>query len=358
VKLLYKSRTVQEVSRRDSGYILLTLLFFVAVLAIVAASMAPLITFEIKRGREEEMIHRGVQYSRAVRRYYKKFGRYPTRIEDLENTNNLRFLRKRYKDPITGQDFKLLHFGDVKMSFGAGIAGAMPAGAAGQGPPGAFGSQNGFGAQNGFGNQGGGPGPNRPGGAFGGFGPAGTAGVMNQTNLNQNGANAGTASDASNQAATGPTTAGAAGTATTSGDSTSNANNSSGNDASGSNSQNGNGSGNGQSSANQVFGGGPIVGVVSASEKDTIREFNKKHHYNEWQFIYDPNSDRGGLLNTPNQPALQGVAGQQPGQNGVPAAPGTPAQGSFGQSPFGQPASFGQPTPPPPQAPPTQGPSN
>ena len=62
--------------------------------------MLPSITFDIKRDREEEMIHRGVQYSRAIRAYYKKFGRYPTKIEDLENTNNLRFLRKRYKDPM------------------------------------------------------------------------------------------------------------------------------------------------------------------------------------------------------------------------------------------------------------------
>ena len=78
------------------------------------------------------MIHRGVQYSRAIRAYYKKFGRYPTKIEDLENTNNMRFLRKRYKDPLTGKDFKLLHFGEVKMSAAAGwIPGAATLGANG-----------------------------------------------------------------------------------------------------------------------------------------------------------------------------------------------------------------------------------
>src|SRR5207248_1929301 len=61
----------------------------------------------------------------------------------------------------------------------------------------------------------------------------------------------------------------------------------------------------------QVFGGGPIVGVASTSKKQSIREFNKKNHYNDWQFIYDPSSDRGGLLSTPAQPALQGVPAQQ-----------------------------------------------
>ena len=66
-----------------------------------------------------------MQYSRAVEKYYKKFGRYPSRIEELENTNNIRFLRKRYKDPITGKDFKFLHLGDVRLRAGTG-PGAPP----------------------------------------------------------------------------------------------------------------------------------------------------------------------------------------------------------------------------------------
>src|ERR1700675_3267894 len=112
--------------RREKGYVLLTMLLVVSLLAITAAVAYPAISFEIRRDQEQELIHRGVQYSRAIRGYFKKFGRYPSRIEDLENTNNLRFLRKRYKDPITGQDFKLLHFGDAQMSTGGAIAGATP----------------------------------------------------------------------------------------------------------------------------------------------------------------------------------------------------------------------------------------
>ena len=84
----------------EGGWVLLTLLLAMALMVIFAAAIVPSITFEIKRDREEEMIHRGVQYSRAIRAYYKKFGRYPTKIEDLESSNNLRFLRKRYKDPL------------------------------------------------------------------------------------------------------------------------------------------------------------------------------------------------------------------------------------------------------------------
>jgi hypothetical protein len=89
-----------------------------------------------------------------------------------------------------------------------------------------------------------------------------------------------------------------------------------------------------------VFGGGPIVGVVSASKKDTIREFNHKHKYNEWQFVYDPTLDRGGLIMTPNQPALQ-LGGTPPSQIGQPAGSNS-SSSSFGQSGFGQSSSFGQ----------------
>src|SRR6202047_927019 len=110
-------------SHSEDGWVMLTLLLAMALLAIFAAAIVPSITFNIKRDREEQMIHRGVQYSRAIRAYYKKFGRYPTKVEDLESTNNLRFLRKRYKDPVTGQDFKLLHFGEVKLTLSGGIGG-------------------------------------------------------------------------------------------------------------------------------------------------------------------------------------------------------------------------------------------
>src|SRR6202167_4603693 len=115
----------------DDGGVMLTLLLAMALLVIFAAAIVPSITFEIKRDREEEMIHRGVQYSRAIRAYYKKLGRYPTKIEDLEDTNHVRFLRKRYKDPLSCKngkcaDFKLLHFGDVQMTLSAMGGGVIP----------------------------------------------------------------------------------------------------------------------------------------------------------------------------------------------------------------------------------------
>ncbi len=96
------------------------LMLFVTLLAIAAGAVAPTIAFRVKRDREEEMIHRGNAVFAGDSRYVKKTGRYPTRLEDLENTNNIRFLRKRYKDPVTGKDFKLLHVGEVQTDEHAG----------------------------------------------------------------------------------------------------------------------------------------------------------------------------------------------------------------------------------------------
>jgi len=272
----------------QQGYVLLFLLLFFAILTIgflEAAKYDLEYTIQqIKRDREEELIHRGVQYSRAVRKFYKKFGRYPTRIEELENTNNYRSLRRRYKDPITGKDFKLLHLTDVQI-FGSGPTGP------GLTPASELSQQQGApGALNGGAMPARGMGPGPIGG------PQNPGGTENSDSANPNDASTAdqgsTASAAMAQTQSLPQRLGASGQP-------------------------------------QVFGGGAIVGVASLSKDKTVREFNKKSHYNQWQFIYDPTSDRGGLLMTPNQPALQGVAqtnqpqnGQQGGVNGMNPAGG------------------------------------
>src|SRR5882724_9897376 len=89
---------------RSRGYILITLMLFMTLLTMAALAVLPEIVQQIQRDREEEMVHRGTEYMRAIKKYYKKFGRYPTRIEELENTNQQRFLRKRYKDPLIKGD--------------------------------------------------------------------------------------------------------------------------------------------------------------------------------------------------------------------------------------------------------------
>jgi type II secretory pathway pseudopilin PulG len=263
---------------------MLTLLLAMALMVIFAGAIVPTITFEIKRDREEEMIHRGVQYSRAVRGYYKKFGRYPTKIEDLENTNHIRFLRKRYKDPLNCkngkcEDFRLAYFGEVQMSLsgmgGGVIPGASPIG----GNPGSGGasSSSPFGGSNSFG-----------GSSSSSFGQSSSPGQTTPA----------TQPDPSQTSADGT---GAPGT----------------------------GNGSNQLGGGQIIGG-PIIGVASATKiKDsTIREFNHKKKYKDWFFVYDPAQDQGRLITAPYQPQLAGF-----GQQGTPNLNGQ--SGSNGSSSFG-----------------------
>ncbi|MFZ0769834.1 MAG: hypothetical protein WCA49_18295 [Candidatus Sulfotelmatobacter sp.] len=314
--------------RRQEGYVLLTLLLAVALMSIFALAVITPIKFQLQRDREQELIHRGVQYSRAIRNYYKKFGRYPTRLEDLDNTNNLRYLRKRYKDPVTGKDFKLLHYGDPDVSLTGSIGGGTIAGAntvgqmnassgsafGGSGTSGsAFGQSSGFGgnSSSGFGgNSSSGFGGGSNGGFGGSFSNSGSSGTSSGTSNNNNGASSGSG--------TGTTESSQSGTPAAQ-------------DAS--STQGGSSSSSSQGN-NQVFGGGPIVGVASTSKDATIREFNHKKKYNQWQFVYDPTTDRGGLLMTPNQPQLQ-LSGNQMGPNGQPGSTNTSG------SSFGQPTGFG-----------------
>jgi hypothetical protein len=302
--MLVSSRIRRE-RNGERGYVMLLLLLMVALMIIGMAIIVPSIAFDIKRDREEEMVHRGVQYSRAIRLYYKKFGRYPAKIEDLENTNQLRFLRKRYKDPITRKDFKLLHYGEAKMSLnalGGGIAGASTLGANGAlgntSSPSTFGSNsNAFGSNSASGNNNG-FGSNSAFGGNSGFGASSNSafGQSPQTTSNQ-------------------TTVGATGTD----------NSQTGTSDGGSNQTSaGNTTGNsGDKLSGTTFGGAPIVGVASLSKDPTIREFDHKKKYNEWQFVYDPTFDRGFLITTPYQPSIQGLGMQgttnlngQNGQNG------------------------------------------
>jgi hypothetical protein len=83
-----------------------------AILAIGLYQQLPRIAFEAQREKEQLLIDHGEQYIRGVQLYVRKMGRYPAKMEDLDNTQNIRFLRKHYIDPMTGKDeWRLLHMG-------------------------------------------------------------------------------------------------------------------------------------------------------------------------------------------------------------------------------------------------------
>lgn len=240
---------------RQQGYILLTLVLSMAVLSIAAGAIASSLAFQIKRDREEEMVHRGVQYSRAIRNFVKKTGRYPSRLEELQDTNGQKFIRKLYKDPITGRDFKLLHMSDVA-SLGA--------------PPNLNSSNSQSGAN------------------------GATPGATDATESDSPGTDPDPSPASSAAPASQP---GAAPTAGTNPSPTSNSFKA--------------------APSADVQPGLLIFGVASTSKAKTIREFDHKNHYKDWLFFYDPKYDRGYEIKGPTSLTLPNFSlpGQPAGQS-------------------------------------------
>ena len=98
--------------RGESGFALLLVFAIAATIALLLYMELPRVAFERQREQEALLIARGEQYKRAIQLYFRKFKTYPTSIDALENTNNLRFLRRRYADPLTGKnEWRLIHIG-------------------------------------------------------------------------------------------------------------------------------------------------------------------------------------------------------------------------------------------------------
>jgi type II secretory pathway pseudopilin PulG len=245
----------------ESGYVLLALMLVLTLLLIAMSIEAPRLAQQIKRQKEEELVHRGRDYATAVKRFvHKNGGQYPLSVEQLENTNHIRFLRKKYIDPMTGEsDWKLVHTGEAQIVIPTANPGLNPStqnpGLSGSTPgttsnPQPGGASNTFGGTSGstFGGSSGSSGSTFGGSSFSG---GSTPPVLN----------AGSQTGAPAQA--------------------------------GSNGQLGslatNGIGNGQTA-----GGGQIIGVASVSKGQSIKEFNDKDHYNEWLFVYDLRLEQSG----------------------------------------------------------------
>ncbi len=292
--------------RGEQGYVLLVIALFLTLLVISLAAVAPKIGQQIKRDREDEMIQRGSQYERAIKRYYRKFGRYPAKIEDLENTNNVRFLRKRYKDPMSPEgDWKILHPQDVKTGGAGNVAGSTglnvsPAGGLGS----SFGGSS-FGASS----------LGSPSSSPNASSISSTSSLGSQGTPDQSGQHGGSNALFAGVSGTGNQPGSALGSSSPS-------------------STLGSSFG---SNAGPTFGGGAMVGVASKNKDKAIHEFKKKDHYDQWQFIYDPMADRGGLLRGPYT-GVPPIGVGQPGGLGIPGSPGMPG-GPQAQQPTG----FGTP---------------
>jgi hypothetical protein len=272
---------------RKNGYALLIVMMMATLLLISLTAALPNIYVEGQREQEEELIFRGEQYAQAIARFHKQFNRYPTSIKELLHTNQMSFLRQAYRDPMSKSgrwrfihatangvilDSKLLSpQGQQNTPNGGGSSTGAPQ--TGQAAPGTTYGQNTPGSEGFslFGNQGPGTtsGQNMPG--SGGFSLSGSQG-------------SGALSGSGQQGTQGSSMFG------------------------------------GQ---NQLVGA-YIVGVASTSTKTSIRVFEGRTHYDEWEFLGVPGAPGGPEATLPGGvPSLQ----EQAPSTGLTPQPG-PTQNS------------------------------
>lgn len=308
----------------EEGYILIWVMFLLVIFTIAMSVAAPAIGKQIERDREVETMERGKQYIRAVQLYYKKFHAYPPNADALVNTNQIRFLRKKYIDPTTGkQDWKPILFGQAKTQtlgfFGQPLAGAGSAGGsvmAGVGPSGGGGIGGGVG-QGGFGSSG-------IGSSSSGFGSSSSS-IGSPSDTSGTTPSAGAPSGSSGGSPSGSGGSGSSGSADTG-----NPGNSTGSTG----------------LSGQTFGGAGIIGFSPASPKQSILIYKKKNHFNEWEFVYDPLTEmrtlsgNSGNIGTPASSTSTPIGGSGIGGSGI-------GSGSNSNSPVSPPASAPETTPQP-----------
>jgi len=330
VKCNLKNRIAQRNKQQD-GYAILLVLFFVTLLLLMTLTVAPNILTQGRRQKEIEMIWRGKQYSRAVKLYYRKTGKFPTSMDDLikPTVGNIRFIRQAYKDPMNAKDgeWRLIYVGPngqligslkppqtLQLSGLAGVGGTPPGTPAAQ--VGAQSSGQGIGQAFGqtFGNT----------GAASSSASASTFGQL------------GGAPPSNVVATTSPSnTPGGTGTDTSTTDSSRNASDAA-NEAL-------------LASDPTTVMGGNIIGVGSKINQRSILVYDKAKNYKQFEFIWDPSKD---AITVGGAPGTQiGTPTGQPGQSGT---FGAPANSTFSpaSNPSSNPNSPGAPPVEPPPGPP------
>jgi type II secretory pathway pseudopilin PulG len=227
--------------RGQHGYAMVALMVAMSIMAIMMTVALPTWHQMAQREKETELVFRGQQYARAIGLFQKKAGPgvLPPNIDALVEGH---YLRKKYKDPITGGDFDVLN---------AGTAAPTPGGSTANPTPQAQQTQTGSAGRGGAS----GTSPGAPPSAFGQTASAGRGGVM---------------------------------------------------------------------------------GVASKSKAESIRIYNGRTHYNEWQFVYTMQTQAPGQGGAPGGQPQRG--GRNQGPNGPGGAGGGQRNGGPGRgSPFGGP---------------------
>ena len=266
-----------HVRRQERGYAMAALLVAMSVMAIVLSTAMPVYQTVARREREAELVFRGEQYARAIALFQRKYANQLP--PDVDVLIDQRFLRKKYKDPITGGDFQYLGAGSPELAQAMSTT-----------PQQALDAQRGRG-----------PGGT---GATGGRGTpigAGFTGASQQQSPAQSTFGRGTPLGAQGmQTARSPFTAGA------------------------------------QAANAQAAGG--ILAVASRSTQTSMRLYNGKNKYNEWLFMATAASTQAGAPPGSGGQTPGGRGGRAGGRGGVGPGRGgdtsTPVGGARGRGGF------------------------
>jgi len=98
----------------DRGYAMAALLVGMSIMAVLMGAALPVWSRQAQREREEEYLFRANEYARAVMKFRQRIAN--TNPPSVDVLVEQRFLRRKYKDPITGEDFQLVY-----QTAGAGI---------------------------------------------------------------------------------------------------------------------------------------------------------------------------------------------------------------------------------------------
>src|SRR6476646_8303618 len=117
ISILVPMKLAGQANRQRSserGYAMAALLVAMSIMAVMFTVAMPVWKHTAQREKEEELVFRGKQYVHAIGLFQRKFANaYPPNIDVLVEQ---RFLRKKFKDPITNDDF-------VPLAPGQGVVG-------------------------------------------------------------------------------------------------------------------------------------------------------------------------------------------------------------------------------------------
>lgn len=234
----------------ERGYAMAALLVGLSIMAIMLSVALPVWRTAAQREREAELIFRGEQYAHAIELYSRRNGGFPPSLDVLEKG---RYIRKLYKDPVSGN-------ADFQPVFAGQMIGGQPAA------------------------------PRQPGGAAA---PGASGGQTGQTTAAGTDARGGRGAQPFGQPL---------------------------------------GQAQGRGAA---AGGGPLIGVVSRSNAESLSLYNGRGRYNEWAFVATAMSQQAGAPNGAQGGTAPGIGGARGGQPG-------PQRGGGGMSPGGTPPAPGR----------------